>query len=429
MYGGFYTRQEQEDANASRLEHNPNRVGTGHAGFINFGPQTRSVQPAANWQTSGLIGGGGTSAGAAPAQMSQIWNTPAAPPGVPQQPRAPPPAAGRGGGMPPGVSMPPGVGGPRPAAFPGAADAGKMPDSNMSALFAQLGIDSAAAAPPVSNPFAGGVGGAGAYGGLNNVGAMGGSGVEPNFLNGVSQPTGGASQAQAAQLMSLLQTPTGVGGGAMGNAFAMGNGVPPSAGRGQAFNPGVPPSVPQLPMNGGSHAAAFAPQNAYGGGGRPGAGGAPPRPGGPSAPPRNLSSTADYAAAAQSWKPPTGTAKAAATSISRKPETQKASAATTAAAAPQADWECSRCTFLNNAALWECEMCGSERPGKQAQPAVAAAAAAIPGRAPAAQDDGWQTAGNAVRKAAPSASAEAAANAKSKAQAKNEKRRAKKRGD
>jgi hypothetical protein len=405
-------------------------VGTEHAGFINFGPQTRSLQPAANWQTSGLIGGGGTSAGAAPAQMSQIWNTPAAPPGVPQQPRAPPPAAGRGGGMPPGVSMPPGVGGPRPAAFPGAADAGKMPDSNMSALFAQLGIDSAAAAPPVSNPFAGGVGGAGAYGGLNNVGAMGGSGVEPNFLNGVSQPTGGASQAQAAQLMSLLQTPTSVGGGAMGNAFAMGNGVPPSAGRGQAFNPGVvPPSVPQLPMNGGSHAAAFAPPNAYGGGGRPGAGGAPPRPGGPSAPPRNLSSTADYAAAAQSWKPPTGTAKAAATSASRKPETQKASAATTAAAAAQAEWECSRCTFLNNAALWECEMCGSERPGKQAQPAVAAAAAAIPGRAPAAQDDGWQTAGNAVRKAAPSASAEAAANAKSKAQAKNEKRRAKKRGD
>ena len=87
MYGGFYTRQEQEDANASRLEHNPNRVGTEHAGFIIFGPLTRSVQPAANWQTSGLIGGGGTSAGAAPAQMSQIWNTPAAPPGVPQQPR------------------------------------------------------------------------------------------------------------------------------------------------------------------------------------------------------------------------------------------------------------------------------------------------------------------------------------------------------
>ena len=39
-------------------------------------------------------------------------------------------------------------------------------------------------------------------------------------------------------------------------------------------------------------------------------------------------------------------------------------------AAAQAEWECSRCTFLNNAALWECEMCGSERPGKQAQPAV-----------------------------------------------------------
>ena len=76
MYGGFYTRQEQEDANASRLEHNPNRVGTEHAGFINFGPQTRSVQPAANWQTSGLIGGGGTSAGAAPAQICLLYTSP-----------------------------------------------------------------------------------------------------------------------------------------------------------------------------------------------------------------------------------------------------------------------------------------------------------------------------------------------------------------
>ena len=34
-YNGFYTRQEQEDAQATQIT-NPNRVGSG---FINLGPQ------------------------------------------------------------------------------------------------------------------------------------------------------------------------------------------------------------------------------------------------------------------------------------------------------------------------------------------------------------------------------------------------------
>ena len=54
-YNGFYTRQEQEDAQATQIT-NPNRVGSG---FINLGPQQRFQQgPAANWQTQGLVGGG-----------------------------------------------------------------------------------------------------------------------------------------------------------------------------------------------------------------------------------------------------------------------------------------------------------------------------------------------------------------------------------
>ena len=86
-YGGFYTRQEEQDALASRIEPNPNRVGSG---FINFGEQVRQQQPAANWQTGNLMGGGGGGRGnSTPAGVSEIWNsTPSAPP-VQQQPRAP----------------------------------------------------------------------------------------------------------------------------------------------------------------------------------------------------------------------------------------------------------------------------------------------------------------------------------------------------
>lgn len=83
------------------------------------------------------------------------------------------------------------------------------------------------------------------------------------------------------------------------------------------------------------------------------------------------------------------------------------------------EWECPRCTFLNNQALRECEMCGFERPGVKELPLVVMTRN---------EDDGWQTASsNASRKTAPVQSAALAG--KSKTQAKNEKRRAKKRLD
>ena len=57
-----YTQQEREDQYASRLEPNPNRVGSG---YVNYGPQVRNQGAAAtNWQTGGA-------GGAAPAQVSE----------------------------------------------------------------------------------------------------------------------------------------------------------------------------------------------------------------------------------------------------------------------------------------------------------------------------------------------------------------------
>ena len=57
-----YTQQEREDQYASRLEPNPNRVGSG---YVNYGPQVRNQSAAAtNWQTGGA-------GGAAPAQVSE----------------------------------------------------------------------------------------------------------------------------------------------------------------------------------------------------------------------------------------------------------------------------------------------------------------------------------------------------------------------
>ena len=85
-YNGFYTRQEQEDALATQIT-NPNRVGSG---FIDLGPQQRFAQgPAANWQTSTLLGGGG--GGSAPQQVAEIWNAPQ-PAAKVETPRWSPPA-------------------------------------------------------------------------------------------------------------------------------------------------------------------------------------------------------------------------------------------------------------------------------------------------------------------------------------------------
>ena len=128
--------------------------------------------------------------------------------------------------------------------------------------------------------------------------------------------------------------------------------------------------------------------------------------------PKALSSASDYANAAVNYKPPPTRAVISAASISRKPEIS--AKMTSQPSAPKEQWECPRCTFLNNSALWECEMCGFERAGKE-EPS-----------APPAEDAGWAVATNSVRKSA-AVSDDFLAAGKSKAQNKNEKRRAKKR--
>jgi len=362
-YGGYYTRQEQEDAMAARID-NPNRVGSG---FINLGPQQRAPAVAnTNWQTGSLLGGGPGVAHAAPPGVSDIWNNAPQPPQPP--PRAPPPPAPMG--MPPGM----GAGGfGRTAAE----------QANLGLGFENLSMG-------------GGAGSAGApYPGALGVGL---GEVPPR-----------APAPQAAALMSLLQTPTpNPTPAALNSAFTMGNGGHSS----RAFaNPAIPQAVPpvqQLQPNG-VHSAAF-PAGAF----------APPvaqqvtrpQPG----PPRNLHSAADYAAAAQTYKPPVPprNSSQAVVSVSRVPEASKSQPSQPA----KEEWECPRCTFLNNIALRECEMCGFERVGKDEAPAQSRS-----------EDDGWRTATPAVRKSAPVPNQSNSQPGKSKAQSKNEKRRAKKRGD
>jgi len=145
----------------------------------------------------------------------------------------------------------------------------------------------------------------------------------------------------------------------------------------------------------------------------------------PPAIPKSLSSAADYAMAAQSYKAPPSVSRPAATtsvasSVARKPE---ASSKSQPAAAPvKEEWDCPRCTFSNNSLVFECEMCGFERPGKAVELQVTP-------RGGQQEDDGWRPAGSSsARKSAPVPNA-VAASGKSKAQSKNEKRRAKKRGE
>lgn len=399
MYGGFYTRQEQEDALAARLEPHPNRVGTG---FINFGAMERQTQPAANWQTGGLMGG----AGGTPAQVSDIWNsTPAQTPTV--QPaaaqRLQPPHA-------PQISVQAQLA-PQPfAAAPGPSC------PNTCALFQSLGIDSAPTLRPEA-AFSTGVG-AGvtpSYAGLNDVAAMSAAAAKPPPPPTPPPPPPTQSLAPPTQsLMSLLQPPQQPQA-QLNSAFAMCNGVPPSAcgSRAQAAfaNPIAAAPQCQLPPNG-VHSAAFA-SGAFV---PPVSHAPPPRPP-QSAAPRPLASAADYAVAAANYKPPTAARvsnSVANASVSRKPETSKVQPQHTAM---KTEWECPRCTFLNNAALRECEMCGFERPGVELDAPVRSS-----------EDDGWRVAAASVRKNAPVPS-NTAQTGKSKAQAKNEKRRAKKRGD
>ena len=319
--------------------------------------------------------------------------------------------------MPQMPQMPPGV---QPFAQPA------QQPKDVSAIFQSLGIDTnpqAARQPPMNGQQPGGFPGmtsmpnSGFPTGLNPVSAMSAAamsatpppGVQQAFANGglggpAAMPS--AAPAPGQSLMGLLQTPAGNAG-----AFApLGNGVAACGSRTQAaFAPPAPTC--QLQQN--SHISgsnAFAPPN-HGAFASSNARGQPMQSRQPAAP-RALSSASDYANAAANYKPPSARAVASSTSISRKPET-KPKTTSQPSSAPREEWECPRCTFLNNAALWECEMCGFQSKGKEE-----------PASAPA-EDAGWAVATNSVRKSVPVASDSLAG--KSKAQNKNEKRRAKKR--
>jgi len=424
---------------------NPNRIGSG---FINLGPQQRNeVTAAANWQTSGLLGGGG--AAAAPQTVSDIWSsTPA--PMQPQQQRQP-------------FQQPPQ---PQPQMQPFAAPAAPFapapaaPVRDVNAIFSSLNLD---APPPPQQlgqppkpptPYLGaGAPGASAY--ATGIG-LSANALQQPFMNGGVAPQAAPGMVAAPQqsLMTLLQqqaqaqpAPTvsapslapvygGLGSATMANASMA------DANRMAAFSNSTPatpqcqlPPNGQLPSNGCNHVAAFASAAFAPSTSRQ----APPPPRAPPGPPKTLSSAADYAVAAQHYKPPptaaapSGARSAAPTTtgLGRKPELSKPTPAS-GAAAVEKEWECSRCTFLNNSSLWECEMCGFERPGKAA---VADALSLGSGRGSAAvaadnNDDGWKSAGgSSARKAATNDPGALAAAGKSKAQSKNEKRRAKKRGD
>ena len=162
--------------------------------------------------------------------------------------------------------------------------------------------------------------------------------------------------------------------------------------------------------------AAFSPPNAFGQ--APSGPRVPPMPA-PSPPkpmvvaaPKKPLSAADYAAAAQSYKPPPSKGDESMNSV------QNSALRTTEAPKKALDWDCPRCTFKNKGALAECDMCGFTKPGKP----EAKGAVAPPPRAVAAADDGWQTASKQRGPAPPQTNAQG----KTKAQAKNEKRRAKK---
>lgn len=382
-------------------------------------------------------------------QVSQIWGSTPAPV---QQPSlggqssfgapfaAQQPSGGLGGGV-------------QPFAAP-------QQHKDVSAIFQSLGIDTNAAPPPQARGGGGGfpgstsVPGLGGFpSGLNPVGATSAAAFQQPFMNGglggvpgvpsvpglgqqpslgqQPQPAAGSAQGPSAQsLMSLLQQPSAAPGLNTAAFAPLGNGAVSQAACGSraqaAFsNPGPAAPQCQVPQNGlmgggGAFAPnhAFAPPQARGPPGMPpGMMAQPARP----APPKTLSSAADYSSAAANYKAPPTRTVAATTSISRKPEMQAKGAGSGAspARAAEKEWECPRCTFLNNSALWECEMCGFEHAGKAEPPSPSE----VQG-----EDDGWLTASRTPSKPVPQATS-APQSGKSKAQSKNEKRRAKKRGE
>jgi len=430
-YGGYHTRQEQEDVMAAQIT-NPNRVGSG---FIDLGPMQRIPQAnaAANWQTQSLLGGGS----AAPPQLADIWGkeqaVPQPPPGMPQMALRPPVNRSQ--------QMQPQLGGAN--AFAPAAPA-SVPASvgGINGMFNSFSIDPATQARALASQKAQHQGQQQAHAQAQAAAAQAAAqqarsftAMQPSlqqpFLNGgTAAPAPPAPQAPPGSLMSMLNTPPPPPPAP--SLQAPGLNTSGFAGLGNGSVPAVPPSRVQAAFNQPPVPAA----SSFGA--VPNAFGAAPscRPAPPTQPvaPKTLSSAADYGAAAAAWKPPTMTSTVSTASVARKPEAATTGSArtlaggTTARPEAAAEWECRRCTFLNNGALWECEMCGFERPGKEAGGGAAGtvSAASTP-RANHEEDGGWKPAGRVERKPQGGGQPMPSAPGKSKAQAKNEKRRAKKR--
>ena len=242
----------------SRID-NPNRVGSG---FINLGPQERNFNPAVNWQTQGLLGGGA----AAPQGVADIWGSSAAPAPVPSQQQRlapPPPQMQPLGGQPESV---------QPFA------AAPAPPRDVNAIFSALNLDAGPQQmgqppkPPTSY-LGGGAPGASAYAGMG-VNNMSAGALQQPFMNGgvaPSQVPGAPQQSLMTLLQQQAQAPVAAPPsfapvyGGLGNSAGMPQAGMAGANRMQAaFGNGMPAppqcQLPQngMPMNGGAHAAAFA---------------------------------------------------------------------------------------------------------------------------------------------------------------------------
>lgn len=435
----FYTRQEQVDAQTTRLD-NPNVVGSG---YINFGAMERlpaSEALASNWQFAAGQAEAQPLPGAGAFGMPLVgagaeWAVPAVPRAMPLPPSAADrssnwrdrnrfaaeaaaldafatPAQGLdptfgsglvgsaaqlGMGLGMGMGQPLGQaaalgahmqalslgGGPLASALPmvSAAFPSALTVLPQSAGDALAYPDSAAAAPM------------GAPGGFLNAGQCGASyGAQP-MAHGASSAAGAypAARHPSDPYHQPFLPATAVNGlGAVPSSAALRPPMPAEARRGGGYG-GVAGAGGHASLA--AHAAtAPAPSHAYA---EPSAAGA-----------KKPLTQEDYAAAAKAWKPPKASTVLV-TPTAAKAEPAKGRAGK--AGGPR-EWGCKRCSFINDGHARFCEMCQHDRIGG--------------GEPDHGHDDGWKS--TAAKGSSGASQPEQHGPAKSRASAKNEKRRAKK---
>eukprot|EP00306_Pavlova_sp_CCMP459_P013173 CAMPEP_0185186264 /NCGR_PEP_ID=MMETSP1140-20130426/3908_1 /TAXON_ID=298111 /ORGANISM="Pavlova sp., Strain CCMP459" /LENGTH=465 /DNA_ID=CAMNT_0027752533 /DNA_START=143 /DNA_END=1540 /DNA_ORIENTATION=+ len=457
--GGYYTRQEEMDAAASRID-NPNAVGSG---YIHFGTMERlpgSEALANNWQ----FAGGDANAQApfpAPGAMPTFgagppdWSMPAAP-RMPQPSPAdlsrdwrsggyeqhPPqglqsPQAMMPGGTPYGM-LPPGAMDPSLAGGMGSLGQPQMPmggrpDMSMQGAAAQL-QNMSLHAPPSQRT------GMLASASAAFPSALTAFGSQPSAIDSPAPISfmGTAPMATVAPLAPLASGGASSGLSGPSTAFALPQGgqappapeavrvapagpaLPQAAPRQPAFaSPAsqangtatMPPSSvmrPPLPAAG----CAQVPPTAYTGpqakspSAQARATAAPQAAAAGGAKPRTQE---DYAAAAKAWKPP----KPATISVNpagASKAVDKPSAAAKPASKAAKEWACKRCSFINHGHMRFCEMCNFDRAGDRDHNSG---------------DDGWHSSSKGGGDYVGQQQQQQQHN-KSRASAKNEKRRSKK---